>query len=247
MQLLFGSSYRTLSAMNSNLFGAPLLSIGISSVEQKRFMFHHLVVTVAAQIIPFGAIQFWTVFHLDLATTAGVIAFILTAINGAVSTVEAVDYILNPKLNESPFTVSLSWTPKGTASGSGEGDGVDLDPWTRCGRRNALAKALTLMMTDEGRGIAVRFEISATERAESGCLLFGTMVSNDMDGAGGLFTGFMRREQQIGEAVMEALGLSPLYDETFDFKVIVSGRDEAQYQEAADEDVALCCLYFHGV
>ena len=225
--LLSGGSFRALKFMNSNLFGLPLLSAGLSNVQLQGFQSHHVLTTVLAENIPQIVLQYFFLFELNLVTTIVIVSFASSLFNILLCIMtSAVFYIMHRNEAETPFTILVSWTPTGSPSAAGvwRKESVQpkggLDPYNQCGRRNALGELLSEITL--GNGETFKFEILASRKVDSGCLLFGTMVSSQDVANQGTFSEFMGKEAQISDAVISAFELDPVYCTKFDFKVTVS-------------------------
>ena len=214
--LFSGGSFRALKFMNSKLFGLPLLSAGLSTVQLHRFQSHHVLATVLAENIPQIVLQYIFLFELKLVTTIVLVSFASSVFNILLCIMTSVVfYLLHRNEAEVPFTILISWTPTCSPSGAGvwRKEAVQpkggLDPYNQCGRRDALGELLGEITLGDGESF--KFEILASKKVDSGCLLFGTMVCSQIAVDCGVFSKFMEKEPQIRAAVLTAFELDPVF------------------------------------
>ena len=230
--LLSGGSFRALKLMNSNLFGLPLLSAGLSTLQLQHFQSHQVLATVLAENIPQIVLQYIFLFELKLVTTIVLVSFASSVFNILLCIMTSVVfYLLHRNEAEVPFTILVSWTPTGSLSGAGawRKEAVQpkggLDPYNQCGRRDALGELLGEITLGDGESF--KFEILASKKVDSGCLLFGTMVCSQIAVDCGVFSKFMEKEDQIRAAVLTAFELDPVFVNKFNFTMTVSKSTES--------------------
>ena len=186
--LLSGGSFRALKMMNSNLFGLPLFSAGLSTLQLRQFQSHHVLATVFAENVPQIALQYYFMFELGLPTITAIASFSSSIFNILLSVMTVIVFrILNRNQRETPFTILVSWKEKDSVADQGiervptlmAEEKKDLDPYYRCGRRKALAKLLGQITRDQGDAEAVKFEIMASVKKDGGCLLHGVYITDN--------------------------------------------------------------------
>ena len=169
-------------------------------------------------------------FKMNLGGTIVVISFISSIFNIFLALTSAVIFwILHRNQSEVPFTITLSWTKQGNRSPSAPLEAAsltknELDPFSQCGRRKALAEALGAINVFDGK--SMKFEILSSEKQQSSCTLSGVYLSEHTVKAraraqteGDVFSNFMDRESEIEEAVISAFDLDPVYCSKFKFTV----------------------------
>ena len=185
---------------------------------------------VLIENVPQLMLQYWFMFEMNLGGNIVVISFISSIFNILRAlTSAAIFWILHRNQTEVPFTINLSWKKKGSSSHTAvlEAASVtkgDLDPFTQCGRREALAIALGEINVIDGK--SMKFEILSSQKQQSSCTLCGVFLSEHTVKAraraqteGDVFSNFMDREREIEEAVISAFDLDPVYCSKFIFTV----------------------------
>ena len=100
-------------------------------------------------------------------------------------------------------------------------------PFTQCGRRKELTELLSQI--NVGNVKPLKFEITASQKDESRCTLYGVFIAEQTATSrarartrGDVFESFMERERQIKEAVVRAFKLVPEYTNMFAFTVSIT-------------------------
>ena len=188
------------------------------------------------------ALQYYFMFEMNLGGNIVVISFISSIFNILRAlTSAAIFWILHRNQTEVPFTITLSWTKNGKSSPSAplEATSVtknELDPYTQCGRRKALAKSLGEINVIDGK--SMKFEILSSEKQQSSCTLCGVFLSEQTVNArahaqtvGDVFSNLMDREREIEEAVINAFDLDPVYCSKFNFTVNMTRSNATSPEE----------------
>ena len=183
--------------------------------------------------MPQLALQYYFMFEMNLGGNIVVISFISSIFNILRAlTSAAIFWILHRNQTEVPFTINLSWKKKGSSSHTAvlEAASVtkgDLDPFTQCGRREALAIALGEINVIDGK--SMKFEILSSQKQQSSCTLCGVFLSEHTVKArardqteGDVFSNLMDREREIEEAVISSFDLDPVYCSKFMFTVTMT-------------------------
>merc|ERR1719242_1704627 len=128
--------------MNSNLFGSPFLSAGLSKIQMESFRSRHVVFTVMAENIPQLLLQSSFMFQLNLFTTTVIASFISSIFNILFAIMAAaVFWILYRNQEEVPFSLTISYTDKqsdedvSSEAAASKEDEASLDPQVNCGHR----------------------------------------------------------------------------------------------------------------
>ena len=214
-----------------------------STIQLEHFRSHQVIATVLAENVPQLALQYYFIFHLNLATNVVVISFVNSVFNvlNVVMSL-AIFYILHRNQVETPFTLNVSWRKQGDelidALDEASRGKSDLDPLTQCGRRRKLA--VLLGQINVGTPDPLKFEILSSSKHESGCTLSAVFVSEQTASTrararseGDIFARFLEQEEQIKEAVITAFELDPVYTEKFAFSVSITRTTSVSPAERA--------------
>ena len=225
LTIMSGGAFPALKLMNSNFLSLPMFNAGLSELQLERFRVHHVVSSLIMENLPQLALQAFVMFHLKISSTIVLISFGSSVFNVTMNILTAaVHIILHRSINESKFTILVSWSPQQRVSLSlalSKSAVRILDPFSRTGRRRTLAKQLGLIQF--GGSKSVHFDIMASEKKKDCYALYGVMHFDEQnESAAELLAKFMEKEQEILDAIISAFGYYPRFTDQFQFDLEVS-------------------------
>ena len=200
---------------------------------------HHVLSTVMLENLPQLCVQGFLIFYLGINSTIVLVSFSSSIFNILMSILTAVvHFVLNRGQNDSKFTILLSWTQrsknlyavlgstrKQTTSGS-------LDPFLETGRRVSLATELSKITF--GASKTMSFEILATTKQVSSCLIHGVMqFDKDSESDSCVFASFKDKRIEIKAAIIRAFKYHPRFTNVLDFAIEIHRKNVSSREEEA--------------